>query len=124
MNSSLKQSFMLRADVTDNDLDELAGWRLLWVKCRTGLVDEPPPFAELLLDEPTELPGWAGLHVDPAGVEEGGRVAADEDLVERGVEGADQGVLAGAKTPYHWVTSTPSMPASCSVGTPGSMAMR
>jgi hypothetical protein len=27
MNSVVKQSFMLRADFTGNDLDELAGWR-------------------------------------------------------------------------------------------------
>ena len=33
--------------------------------------------------------GRAGLHVDPAGVEEAGRVGPGEDLVQRAVEGVD-----------------------------------
>ena len=34
------------------------------------------------------------------------------------------GVAAGANSAYHWVTSTPSMPASRRVGTPGSSGSR
>ena len=66
-----------------------AGCRRSAVPSQIGLLDEPPPRGELLLDQPAELLGRPGLHVDPPRDEQGRRVAAGQHLDERGVEGAD-----------------------------------